>query len=419
MVGHPVRYIESTTNTFTLLSLLDIVDIYHVNLKRGKMFMTKPLYQQIYNYIIENIKSGQLKAGDKVPSEKELSEKFSVSRITSKKALDLLAQHQIIHRIRGKGSYISDKPHNVDPEKEIVQDTDVLDDNILIGAIFPDFDSAFGSKLLKSIEQKASEYKVSLVIKRTHGLIAGEEKAILSLVELGVKGLIIFPVDSEQYNREMLKLILEGFPVVVVDRDLKGIYTSTVMTDNKQAALQLTEYLFELGHEHISFISPPPKRTSTVDERLQGFQKAFLKHGLRYNTDYLLTEITSSLPPVIQSENYLAVLENDIETIKKLIMDHPQITAFVASEYGIAVTLKKALLMLEKQIPHDYSIVCFDCPDDPFDSPMFTHIRQMETEMGMTAVNLLMSQLKGDHVPMHTVMNYTLVKGRSTRSINV
>ena len=49
-----------------------------------------PLYEQIYNDIIEGIENGTYKKGDRLPSEKELSEKYCVSRITSKKALELL-----------------------------------------------------------------------------------------------------------------------------------------------------------------------------------------------------------------------------------------------------------------------------------------------------------------------------------------
>ncbi|WP_420489382.1 GntR family transcriptional regulator, partial [Neobacillus niacini] len=52
---------------------------------------------------MDQIKQGHLMEGDRVPSEMELVEKFDVSRITSKKALDLLAQNNIIERIRGKG----------------------------------------------------------------------------------------------------------------------------------------------------------------------------------------------------------------------------------------------------------------------------------------------------------------------------
>ncbi len=52
----------------------------------------EPMYRRIYDSILADISSGKLLPGDRVPSEKELSSRFSVSRITSKHALELLAR---------------------------------------------------------------------------------------------------------------------------------------------------------------------------------------------------------------------------------------------------------------------------------------------------------------------------------------
>ncbi|MBA7574043.1 hypothetical protein ES708_15845 [subsurface metagenome] len=54
-----------------------MIQIIEVEFKSGI-----PLYIQIKNYIREEIKSGTLKVGDKIPSEELLCEKFNVSRIT-------------------------------------------------------------------------------------------------------------------------------------------------------------------------------------------------------------------------------------------------------------------------------------------------------------------------------------------------
>ena len=51
-----------------------------------------PLYEQIYEEIREKIEERGYRVGDRLPSEKELSEQYHVSRITSKKAVELLAE---------------------------------------------------------------------------------------------------------------------------------------------------------------------------------------------------------------------------------------------------------------------------------------------------------------------------------------
>lgn len=64
-------------------------------------------YKLIENYIIKNIENGNFKIGDQIPTEKNLAEKFNVSRMTVNKALSSLANKRIINRISGKGSFVS------------------------------------------------------------------------------------------------------------------------------------------------------------------------------------------------------------------------------------------------------------------------------------------------------------------------
>ena len=75
--------------------------------------MTELLYKKIYHFIKEQIESGRLRIGDRLPTEKELSEQFSVSRITSKRALVELEQEGLITRTRGKGSFVADKKPSI------------------------------------------------------------------------------------------------------------------------------------------------------------------------------------------------------------------------------------------------------------------------------------------------------------------
>lgn len=65
-----------------------------------------PLYQQLKIHLNELIKSGQLKSGERLPSEKELEEQFGVSRITVRRALQELAGEEKILRVPGKGSFV-------------------------------------------------------------------------------------------------------------------------------------------------------------------------------------------------------------------------------------------------------------------------------------------------------------------------
>lgn len=70
--------------------------------------MAKPRYQQLKDLIIERISSGELKPSDRVPSENELVEAMSVSRMTANRALRELNDEGYVDRVAGRGTFVAD-----------------------------------------------------------------------------------------------------------------------------------------------------------------------------------------------------------------------------------------------------------------------------------------------------------------------
>lgn len=67
-----------------------------------------PRYQQLKNFIIEQISTGALQPADRVPSENELVESKRVSRMTANRALRELNDEGYVDRIAGRGTFVSD-----------------------------------------------------------------------------------------------------------------------------------------------------------------------------------------------------------------------------------------------------------------------------------------------------------------------
>ncbi|MDY6050806.1 MAG: trehalose operon repressor [Rothia sp. (in: high G+C Gram-positive bacteria)] len=63
-------------------------------------------FEQIYHDLARDIDEGKYVVGDLLPSEKKLTEKYSVSRETARKALAILTDRGYIQRIMGKGSLV-------------------------------------------------------------------------------------------------------------------------------------------------------------------------------------------------------------------------------------------------------------------------------------------------------------------------
>lgn len=65
-----------------------------------------PIYIQLSDILLKGIETGEIKPGETLPSENELSAKYEISRMTAKKAVDNLMYMGKVERIRGKGTFV-------------------------------------------------------------------------------------------------------------------------------------------------------------------------------------------------------------------------------------------------------------------------------------------------------------------------
>jgi len=66
-----------------------------------------PLYYKLYVDLKESLNSGKYQKGDKLPTEKELCQQYSISRLTVRRAMDELRREGFIERLKGKGTFVT------------------------------------------------------------------------------------------------------------------------------------------------------------------------------------------------------------------------------------------------------------------------------------------------------------------------
>ncbi len=91
-----------------------------------------PLYIQIYKSILASIKNGTYKENTALPSERELCEKYFVSRSTIRQTISLLKDSDLVYAVHGKGNFIKPQVF-VQPLTKVYSFTDTLkSDNVII-----------------------------------------------------------------------------------------------------------------------------------------------------------------------------------------------------------------------------------------------------------------------------------------------
>jgi GntR family transcriptional repressor for pyruvate dehydrogenase complex len=73
-----------------------------------KLVRTSRLYEQIVQQIEESIVKGELKPGDQLPAERELAQRFGVSRTAVREAVKALREKGLVEAYSGKGTFITD-----------------------------------------------------------------------------------------------------------------------------------------------------------------------------------------------------------------------------------------------------------------------------------------------------------------------
>jgi DNA-binding LacI/PurR family transcriptional regulator len=376
-----------------------------MNEENGFWTKAQPYYRRIYEFLLEEISSGRLVPGDRVPSEKELCNQFGVSRITSKKALELLSDQGLVTRFPGKGSFVADNVVKKNVRGTLSSRT--------IGLLIPDFSDSFGTTLIYGIEETSSALGYHLIFKLTRDSIAVEEAAIAALADDGAAGILVLPVHGDYYNSEILKAIVNKYPLVFVDRTMRGLAAPSVSSDNVESSVRGVEYLLKLGHRNIAFYSGPTENTSTVEDRKIGFMKAFTDNGMTPNPELFCLNLSSAWTYPYYDHSRVAA---DFETVRSHLRSLPEISAAFATEYSMAQLVKNAAESIGRSVPDDFSILSFDAPPTIAGTPPFTYIMQDEYMIGKRATEALHHIIGGgDPVEFGNIkIQAKLVEGAST-----
>jgi GntR family transcriptional regulator of arabinose operon len=366
----------------------------------------QPLYIQIQDHFKRLIETGKLSVDEKIPSEKELMSEFNVSRITVANAMTQLAKDDWIYRIPGRGSFVGERAAALvsDPKRTVIANEANVQSPVktpeyislsaadgvsisvptrqMIGFIIPTIDDFFALRLIRGINSilEGSDYYLTIVL--TYHSKEREKEAVVELIQYGAAGLIIFPVDAETYNEEILALKIRNFPFVLIDRYLPGVETNFVCSDSRMGSHLAVSHLWELGHRDIAICSDSPLPTVTVEERISGYMEALKRQGAMINPALILTEFTVDYKDIDDNHVLYRYINNKLAT------------AYITLNAKLGIHIANIARKLKLHVPEDISILTFDDPSSGMDDQgIYTHVAQSEEEMGSRATQILIDLL--------------------------
>lgn len=293
--------------------------------------------------------------------------------------MELLQQNGYIERTPGRGSFVEHLKDSSSSSNEKSKRVPV------IGLIVPTASDHFAMELVMGVEQGASDNGYNLMLRRSHNTTESEALAIKTLYEAGCEALILLPQHFDIYNAYLLQLILDGYPVIIIDRQMKGVNTSFIGSNNYMATYEAVSKILSFGHQHIMYLSNPVNSATTLAERYAGFREAFIKKKMFWNEELFLNFSMDSSTHL----DTMPDIKLDDALIASFIMEHPEITCIFATEYRFAQLAIQAIRKLGLRIPEDISVVGYDGPSSETGNMFLTRIMQPQAEMGWQAVNIL------------------------------
>jgi DNA-binding LacI/PurR family transcriptional regulator len=165
----------------------------------------------------------------------------------------------------------------------------------------------------------------------------------------------VYPVNGENYNKELFKLVLNNVPIVLIDRIFTGFDISSVTTDHVDAAYQAAGYLISRGKKHIGIILPNPTRTSSLYDRVAGYEKALSTNGMPINLEErLFLDLPAQLAPMdIPPRTFM-------DAIVQFLRANPQLDGLISIGDYIGLDLYRAIRELNIQVPSQLQVIFFD-----------------------------------------------------------
>ena len=331
-------------------------------------------YFQLMEDLKAKILTGEIQAGDKLPSENELSAQYKISRQTVRKALSMLQNAGYIYAEHGRGTFCSEMMRHVQPSKNIAVVTTYLSDYI-----FP--------RVIQGIDDVLTGAGYSIILKNTKNSRTREAECLQDLLNKGVDGAIIEPSKSQIFCRHMnLYEQLEKLHIPYVF--IQGCFPPMsdkphVLMNDCLGGYMITKYLIDRGHKDIVGVFKADDMQG--QNRHKGYVKALQEAGMLYDPDKVVwfhTEDRRIHP---------------YETIRSMVAEKKSMDAVVCYNDQTAQQVIRALQEEGLRIPEDISVTGYDNSSlANREGLRLTTIDHPQEKLGEMAANLLLSMIKND-----------------------
>ena len=179
-----------------------------------------PRYYQLKEILRERVQSEEWKPGDLIPSERELSEKYGISRMTARQALTDLVNEGLFYREQGKGTFVSQRKIT----QQLIRLTGFTEDIKARGQ--KPGTKVLSAEMLPADETTAEKLRIdpgTLIFRLKRLRLADDKPLAIELSQISFKGCErLLEEDLEQNSLYRLLETQYGIPLMEADQELEA-----------------------------------------------------------------------------------------------------------------------------------------------------------------------------------------------------
>lgn len=257
------------------------------------------------------------------------------------------------------------------------------------------------SGLIGGALEVAKAHEHTVLISETGGGEGELAKAFETMIDHRVDGILIGLLGARLID---LPGSSTNVPVVVLNGRSSSDHPS-VLPDEHAAGYAVAKRLVDAGHRRIGLVGDLPpeavsdlRRSATIGLRFAGIAEAFAEAGIE--------PARVDIPEWEPGPGY--------EATKQLMARHPDVTAILTANDGVALGAYQVLGELGRRIPDDVSVISFD--DEilaGFQRPGLTTARLPYSEIGALGASMIL----GEHALGHELVAMPLIERESLATL--
>ena len=339
---------------------------------------------QLVRYIRNQIKSGRLKPGERLPTVRKIVQHAGISTKTANMAFSLLREEGLVEASQ-RGTFVKADllAENQEGSREKLA---------AYGLILPEIHGDLYPALIRGVDRQAAAEHYQVIVGCTNNDVGQQADVIMQMIDKNVAGVAMVPTIPLPPLYQIRLLKRNKIPLVFCHRKVAEANAPFIGWDSVEIGRLAGQNFLERGHKSIAFFGASREKNLISEDFEKGLRRAMEQKGLILEQENIFYKTLDLKAGFVESDL--------IPLAKSLESSHRPTAIFCESD----ISAEHIYFMSQKlnlKVPEDISIISFgNTRCEGVLGKRLSYISPDEQELGVQAAKVLHEMYLGKR-PLH------------------